>query len=144
MKPSTKLTTILILLQTFTTTILCKDEKVRDGEDLDVSPMPILAGYFPDYRAYIDIGTSTPHMTDLILFSIQPNLDGSVDGSKVCCLSGEHYETSRMAKKRPRANRRSMNVLVSVGGAGRSDAFASISSNEGRRGTFIRNLKALW
>ena len=99
----------------------------------------VIAGYWPDYRAYIDINKSAYLMTDLILFSIQPKEDGLLK-KDLCCLDDEILDKARAAKD----INKSLNLLVSVGGGGRSAAFAEISGDEMRRNTFVQELKRFW
>lgn len=101
----------------------------------------ILSGYLPDYRFYINVTATAAlsSMTDLILFSIQPNVDGSVLGETNCCLDGSHYEHVREAK----LAKSDLKVFISIGGAGRSDAFSSITSDKSKRLKFIGELKEL-
>jgi len=96
----------------------------------------VIAGYWPDYRSYVDINKSSSSMTDLILFSIEPTDDGIIQ-EDFCCLSDD---TIRKAKAAKNINS-SLNLLVSVGGAGRSAAFAIISRDEMKRKSFAQELK---
>jgi len=96
----------------------------------------VIAAYWPDYRGYIDINKSASLLTDLILFSIQPDEDGLLK-KDMCCLGAEILDKARAAKDL----NKSLNLLVSVGGAGRSAAFAGISGDEMRRRVFVQELK---
>ena len=59
----------------------------------------IIAGYFPDYRSYIDLNENVSKLlSDVILFSISPTSDGEVDVNATCCLDSTHYATARKAK----------------------------------------------
>ena len=100
-----------------------------------------VSGYLPDYRSYNGIKRSSSILTDLILFSIQPDELISVMSDKVCCLREEHYKKARDAKSEMNP---SMDLLVSVGGGGRSDAFRYITETRERRLEFIQDLKLLW
>ena len=57
----------------------------------------IVAGYLPDYRFYINLNAASIFLTDLIIFSIAPNKDGSIDNA--CCLDKHHYEKAREARE---------------------------------------------
>ena len=110
-----------------------------------------IAGYWPDYRSYIDINDSVGILTDIILFSIQPDDVKSIirDSSDVCCLGEDHYKKAREARAAREAREvkhenSSINLIVSVGGAGRSDAFRTISATRESRLRFIQDLKELW
>ena len=102
----------------------------------------VVAGYLPDYRAYIDLAAAEEHLTDVILFSIQPGPDGQVTGSDVCCLGDEHFAMARIARGKAAITGRQsqLRIFASIGGAGRSQHFASIASNPERRKALIANL----
>ena len=102
----------------------------------------VVAGYLPDYRAYIDLAVAEEHLTDVILFSIQPGPDGQVTGSDVCCLGDEHFAMARIARGKAAITGRQsqLRIFASIGGAGRSQHFASIASNPERRKALIANL----
>lgn len=113
-----------------------------------------IAGYLPDYRinSYMDqqlnnekvirvgndimstsssIMSHTP-MTDLIMFSLQPHSKGFFG----CCLQNNHYDLVEKFVN----NSSPINVWVTIGGGGRSDAFPEISSNEALRKKLIRSI----
>lgn len=56
----------------------------------------VVAGYLPDYRFYINLNATAPHMTDLILFSLEPSTSLSLKRS--CCLGSDHYQKAREAQ----------------------------------------------
>ena len=61
-----------------------------------------IAGFWPDYRGLDHLNYSVPLLSDLILFSLELNEDGTVghiDGGSSCCLRPEHYERSRTTKE---------------------------------------------
>ncbi len=99
---------------------------------------PVIAGYLPDYRNYINIDKPSKFLTDLILFSISPNASGSINDS--CCLDRSHYQKAREARK----GNGDLNILVSIGGGGRSNSFSQLSSSPKSRGKLIRELIKLW
>ncbi len=117
----------------------------------------IVAGYLPDYRSYIDINSAASHLDDLILFSISPepttsasasassssssSLPSSISSLSSCCLDQSHYSKAREAR---RTKNPKLNIFVSVGGGGRSNHFAKISSKESGRQALIKDLIALW
>ena len=105
----------------------------------------IISGYWPDYRSYIDIKKSAALMTDLILFSIEPvDAKSSLHRDEVCCLGEEHYGKARRARDEVAIKNRTLNIWVSVGGAGRSRSFRRITASRDARARFIRNLEDLW
>jgi GH18 family chitinase len=96
-----------------------------------------IAAYLPDYRFYINVNATAPFLTDLILFSIEPSLNG-------CCLSQEKYQIARHAQdyKQEHQNKR-LRLWVTVGGGGRSDGFAGIAFDETKRDRFINEMVTL-
>ena len=96
----------------------------------------LIAGYLPDYRNYINLNAAANHLSDVILFSIQPEPDGSVRGPNVCCLGDDHYTKARVAQK----VNDNLRVFASIGGAGRSQHLASIASDPQRREVLLANL----
>lgn len=95
----------------------------------------LIAGYLPDYRL-INLNAAANQLSDLILFSIQPEPDASVSGPNVCCLGDDHYAKARAAQK----VNDSLRIFASIGGAGRSQHLASIASDPQRRKILIANL----
>ena len=102
----------------------------------------LVTGYLPDYRGHIDLVAAEEHLTDVMLFSIQPGPDGQVSGSDVCCLGDERFENARVARGMAAVTGRQqkLRIFASIGGAGRSQHFASIASDPERRKTLMANL----
>ena len=103
----------------------------------------VVAGYLPDYRGYIDLVAAEEHLTDvMLLFSIQPGPDGQVSGPDICCLGDERFENARVARGTAAVTGRQqkLRIFASIGGAGRSQHFASIASDPERRKALIANL----
>jgi len=94
----------------------------------------VVGGYLPDYRTYININATAPHLTDLMLFSLTPESvlqfasPESGKGSEVCCLSSDHYELIRKAKsyKREQKKDENLRLIVTVGGGERSKGFVDV------------------
>lgn len=96
----------------------------------------IVAAYLPDYRFYINVNNTAPFLTDLILFSLQPTLDG-------CCLGEDHYRIVREAqayKRQHHGEKSELRLWVAVGGGGRSDGFAEIAADKEKRTKFLQSL----
>jgi len=96
----------------------------------------IIAGYLPNYRSYINVNHTALVLTDLILFSMEPDSSGSLRGR--CCLDSSHYSLARKAQAYKATHTTTnttpslqdkLNLWVSIGGAGRSTAFPAIVSN---------------
>jgi hypothetical protein len=112
-------------------------------------------GYVPEYRFYINLNNTAPFLTDLIAFSVMPNADDDDDDDDddahvvlSCCLEKHHFEQIRQA----RASKTELNgglssplrLWVTLGGAGRCEAFKSIASDSKRRKNLTSSLIALW
>ena len=73
-----------------------------------------IAGYAPDYRLdALDLNKVGANATDIILFSIMPTAESTIDPGGVTTM--HHMRAARAKKTNPR-----LRVLISVGGAGRS------------------------
>jgi len=115
----------------------------------------VLAAYLPDYRFAANLNSLALHVTDLILFSISPNADGSIgltSGKSTCCLSTSNYLVARAARRHKRrscqgstscAGGSKLRLLVSVGGGGRSQNFASLVANADNRSRFVEEILEL-
>ena len=80
-----------------------------------------IGGYLPDYRFYIDANATAAKLSDLILFSLQPNKNG-VDFP--CCFDNHHYEIARKAATyKQEQNGRNLRLWITIGGGGRSGEF---------------------
>ena len=103
----------------------------------------VLSGYLPDYRSYINVNATAIHLTDLMLFSVTPETILSNDG---CCLSSDHYDLIRKARSYKMEEKNEVLwLLVTVGGAGRSNGFAEIiGGNAQLQGKFVDGLIKLW
>jgi hypothetical protein len=120
----------------FVVSLLCfarAQEQQRNDEQQNHG---IVAGYLPDYRSYINLNATASHLTDLILFSLQPHPRGTVDG---CCLNSDHYAMGRQAKSLSP----SLNLWVTIGGAGRSDAIPTIVQAPIKRNQLIEGVLRL-
>eukprot|EP00980_Cylindrotheca_fusiformis_P013211 scaffold3359_cov123-Cylindrotheca_fusiformis.AAC.15 len=95
-----------------------------------------IAAYLPDYRAGYNVNASAPHLTDLILFSIQPHSRGMIGG---CCLQSHHFQLGRNARE----HNPELRVWVTIGGAGRAEAIPAITADAGRRKTLIDSVSRL-
>eukprot|EP00585_Thalassiosira_rotula_P004662 CAMPEP_0196136952 /NCGR_PEP_ID=MMETSP0910-20130528/5085_1 /TAXON_ID=49265 /ORGANISM="Thalassiosira rotula, Strain GSO102" /LENGTH=422 /DNA_ID=CAMNT_0041397321 /DNA_START=85 /DNA_END=1349 /DNA_ORIENTATION=+ len=119
----------------------------NDDDDDDDAPSFVIGGYLPDYRNYININATALHLTDLMLFSLTPEtiLQSSSSssssstttktegGGEGCCLSSDHYSKIRMARaykkeqgEKQKQHSGKIRLLLTVGGAGRSDGFRDI------------------
>lgn len=103
----------------------------------------IVAGYLPEYRSYINVNNTATLLTDLILFSIDPNgQTGDLEGQ--CCLDASHYKLAREARvHRQHFHSTPLKLWVSIGGAGRSSGFLSIATTRSKQAHFIQNMITL-
>ena len=106
------------------------------GEDSRPSQPPlVLSVYLPDYR--VKSGDVVPQLygtTHLVLFSAKPNLDGSVDFSRITpelLAFGQKARADGLVK-----------VTFCVGGWGRGEEFKTAVSNETTRARFVADLVA--
>jgi len=99
----------------------------------------VVAGYLPEYRWYVDVESAVACcLTDLILFSVQPLASGTLDAHWI--------NPANFARARAAADAvpgRVVNVLLSVGGAGRSGGFAAACASKGGRRKLVKSLVAL-
>jgi chitinase len=105
-----------------------------------------ISGYLPDYRFYIDVNQTAPFLTDLQLFSVTPKPQFGARMLKQCCLEPHHYEKARQAVaygKKISKGKESLNLWVTVGGAGRSSGFAAISKDPEKQKQFLAALLEL-
>ena len=102
----------------------------------------VVAAYFPEYRAYINVNNTAPYLTDLLLFSLVPNSRGMLGG---CCLEDYHFKQAREARafKQSQTGQK-LKLWVTLGGAGRADSFKSVAADPKRRTRLIDALKRLW
>ncbi len=90
-----------------------------------------IVGYLPEYRFADYDPASFGSLTDVILFSAQPKLDGHIDASKV--LDGE-----TLSKWRTESNKH-VRFHLCVGGWERSEHFAVVAASPAKRRVFVEN-----
>jgi hypothetical protein len=111
--------------------ILSVVSKHHHGSMAQTTPSQIgIAAYLPDYRAAYNVNASAPHLTDLILFSIQPHSRGMIGG---CCLQPKHFQLGRNVRE----HNSELRVWVTIGGAGRADAIPAITADAIKRKRLI-------
>jgi chitinase len=97
------------------------------------SPTPVpfaVIGYFPDYRELNPAWTE--HLTDIIYFSAEPRVDGTLDTSH---LNEDTWQTLNALKLQ-----NGIHIHLSVGGWERSSAFAPMTADPNTREKFINTL----
>ena len=83
----------------FVSTQAATDETCPSGEQNNSSIGFNQAGYLPDYRVNsFNLNEAALHLTDIILFSIEPDQNGSISDD-VCCLNSNHYHQVRNARE---------------------------------------------
>jgi hypothetical protein len=120
-----------------------------DDDDTTTTTTLSLAAYLPDYRVHAFVeqqqlvsSTASPDhllLTDLILFSLQPHPKGFLGG---CCLQQDHYD--RVAKWHRAQMPSSVTLWITIGGAGRGDAFSEIFKDSRLRSRLIQSAIKLW
>ena len=94
----------------------------------------VVAGYAPDYRLEsLDLSALAHNLTDLLLFSIAPTPQGTIDPGGITQI--HHMRAARAKKAAPH-----LRVLVSVGGGGRSAAFPQAVGSKTRREALAKAL----
>jgi hypothetical protein len=117
----------------------------------------LVAGYLPDYRAYINVNSTALFLTDMMLFSLTPEsivqrysvdkVMSSSNPSGGCCLSSEHFDLARKARayKQEHQLTKKIRILVTMGGGGRSNGFHElVSGSEILQHNFLTALVGLW
>ena len=101
----------------------------------------VVAGYLPNYRSYINVNNTALLLTDLILFSVEPDSNGNLNG---CCLDTSHYQLAQDARThKKQVSSIPLRLWVSIGGAGRSESLSTLLSNPSLTRILIQNLIAL-
>jgi GH18 family chitinase len=90
-----------------------------------------IVGYLPDYRFAEFHAEQALGLTDLVLFSAMPSADGSLDTSKLTNCPWPLLQTLK--------SKNGLRVHLAVGGWGRSEHFAKVSSTAELRGHFVRS-----
>ena len=94
----------------------------------------LVVGYLPDYRVKVVPDDVGKHLTDLVLFSLEPKPSGDLDTSR---LTADKVARAVALKKRHK-----LSLHVSVGGWGRSKGFAAMTQDARRRSRFVERLLA--
>lgn len=91
-----------------------------------------IAGYLPEYRVKGLEATDIEGLTDLVVFSIQPRANATLDASA--------WPKEKLRKAGRLARSVNARLLVAVGGWGRSAGFAEMTRTDESRGRFAREL----
>jgi len=140
----------MILLQLVASSQINGSGRNGDAAEAEGDDEFIVAGYLPDYRAYINVNATSLHLTDVMLFSLTPEAvirhsESSSAGG--CCLSREHYTLLRKARsyKLLQQTKSRMRMLITIGGGGRSDGFGEIvTGSSSTRHEFLQRLIKIW
>ena len=108
----------------------------------------VVAAYVPEYRTGIDWMFFAQHVTDLILFSIEPLPDGDLkpyfpiddEGPDSALVKAHRARNSTIGAPHLSDGSSGINLLLCVGGAGRSNHFRIATSTEKKRKLFLTNL----
>lgn len=88
-----------------------------------------ITAYLPDYRADSFDADAATALTDLILFSVEPDAGGSIDMSR---LNRMPWEKLHALKKD-----HGVRLILCVGGWGRSSNFAAVTKSDAIRPAFV-------
>ncbi len=91
-----------------------------------------IAGYLPEYRVDAMSPSQVAGLTDLIVFSVVPKQDGSLDAKA--------WPKQRLAKAQALASKAKARLLLAVGGWGRSAGFPGMAGNTQSRQRFVKDL----
>jgi chitinase len=108
----------------------------------------VVTGYVPEYRTGIDWNFYAQHLTDLILFSVEPLADGTIksyfpiddDGPASALTKAQEAKKRSIGSSHLLPNSNGINLLLCVGGAGRSGHFSTITSTKEKRTFFLNSL----
>jgi chitinase len=96
------------------------------------TPSFSIVGYLPSYRVDRFREEQARKLTDVILFAVEPRADGSLDDSRITA------EVMRKVDRQLEGLR--VRKLLTVGGWGRSDAFATVTADPKRRSRLVDEL----
>lgn len=92
----------------------------------------VIAGYLPSYRFEAFDFARADRLTDVILFSIEPRGDGSLNASRL--------PDDKLREVMQKFAATDCRVLVTIGGWGRSNAFAAVTADDALRPRLAQNL----
>ena len=92
----------------------------------------LIDGYLPDYRVDTLDSSQAAGLTDLVLFSVEPRKDGSLDTG--------NWTAQRLAKSRAIASEVQSRLMLTIGGWNRSDGFTTMAENSLLRQRFLQYL----
>ena len=110
--------------------------------DLKIRPVKkdfAVISYLPDYRFYIEVDDLALHVTDIILFSVAPSSTGDL----TYYLTPSNFRAAQHARRAKASYNPSsprLRLLLTVGGAGRSQHFLSSSSDSAGRRKLVEAL----
>ncbi len=95
----------------------------------------LVVGYLLTHNTKRVDDTMASRLTDIIYFSVEPTADGGVDQSRIKSSDIEHLQAFK--------EKHDLRILLAVGGWGRSEHFAAMSTNAATRNKFIAALHQL-
>jgi len=133
------------------------DPEAEKSRRRDSDTPLVVGGYLPNYRKSVELDDSAEFLTDVMLFSLELTEDGldvSEDGeAKGCCIDNDmvelgmdtKMEASLLAEKNNtlRGDNKQFNILMTVGGGGRSNGFPSLTNDRDKRQKLIEDLRAI-
>jgi GH18 family chitinase len=109
-----------------------------DGTAVGAAAEPpgfVVAGYLPGYRLEAIDPQRLGPLTHVILFSVEPRADGSIDASRLPV-----EQTGRLQRD---LQARGVRVSITIGGWGRSNTFGEITADAALRSTLANSLAGL-
>ena len=89
--------------------------------------------YVPEYRLGIDFIAAGTVATDLILFSVEPTLDGEIRHL-------DRLPKDRIAAAHKAKQETGVRLLLCIGGGGRSEFFIGVAAKSATRKAFAQNI----
>lgn len=109
------------------------------GREVNSQEQNIVAAYLPEYRFYLDVESAISCcLTDIILFSVSIESSGMIDDHWL-----PPHEIRRVRAAADAVPDRPVNVLLCIGGAGRSMGFGSAVSTKSNRNRLLKQLLEL-
>lgn len=96
---------------------------------------PVLAAYLPAWSFGAAPEASFGMVTDVLYFSVQPTEEGGVNTKDI--------EFGHLRALQEKKKRHGFRLLLCVGGWERSEHFAGVSADEGKRGRFVKELTGM-
>ncbi len=115
----------------FAVIIFCKGESINSSSDREF----LVVGYLLTYNVKQVDDSIAGKLTDIIYFSVEPSLDGTIDTSRLKQSDIDYLHSLKQ--------KHGFRLLLAIGGWGRCKNFASVCINDGLRKKLINDLHQL-